>query len=205
MSVIPTRRSLRRRTGSLLRRIRPVRSCTNLEAAVHSLMKKTEELCTAVENGQTRERFLEQQIDKLHAEVQVHKTGLLQKLQRPYVMGLVQLHDGLGRVAEHLRAASDKTYTTDEAATLLTGFQEDVELLLEQNSVRLFREPGDAFVPARQTSLQTVPASTPSDIGRIARKLRPGFELEETVVRKELVCVYGPVPADSGIEKNETL
>ncbi len=202
MSVIPTRRSLRRRIGASLRRARPVRPCTRLEAAVRSLARETEELRTAVETGQARERFLERQIDKLHAEVQAHKTGLLQKLQRPYVMGLVQLHDGLGRVAEHLNAVPDKVYSADEAAALLTGFQEDVELLLEQNAVRMFREPGEIFVPARQTSLQTVPTQDPADIGRIARKVRPGFETEETVVRKELVCVYGPAPADSGISEN---
>lgn len=183
---------LRRRAGISTRRSCSIRTRTAPGALLHVLAQEMEHLRKDFEAKLARDAFKEGQIDKLHTEVQSYKTGLLLKIQRPYIMGLVQLHDGLGRLMEHMGNSPEKQYTMEEAVSLLRGFQEDVELLMEQNAIRPFHEQGEVFVPARQTSLQTVPASAPDEVGHIARRVRPGFEQEEIVVQKERVCVYGP-------------
>ena len=137
-----------------------------------------------------RDTVREQHLTKLHDEVQEYKRGLLHNVQRPYLMGLIQLHDGLGRTVEHLLAHAERTFSAHEAAELLHDFRDDLELLMQHNALEPFQEPGSTFAPARQTSLKTVPTDDPALAGQVAARLRPGFEQQGHVVQKERVTVY---------------
>lgn len=137
-----------------------------------------------------RDTVREQLFTKLHDEVQEHKRGLLLALQRPYIMGLVQLHDALGRTVEHVLGKSGQTFSAEEAAQLLQDFRDDVELLMQHNAIEAFQEPGTAFAPARQTSLKTIPTDDPALAGQVASRLRPGFAQQDVIVQKERVTVY---------------
>lgn len=137
-----------------------------------------------------RDTVREQLFTKLHDEVQEHKRGLLLALQRPYIMGLVQLHDAVGRTVEHVLAKGEQVFSAQEAAQLLQDFQDDVELLMQHNAIEAFQEPGTAFAPARQTSLKIVPTEDPELAGQVASRLRPGFAQQDVIVQKERVTVY---------------
>lgn len=154
------------------------------------LLERLDALAQAFEDAFAHNTFKEVHITKLHDELQQYKSGLLNTVQRPYITALIQMHDALGRSIEHLGTTPERVYSTAEAAQLLQDFRDDVELALEHNAIEPFHEPGDVFVPTRQTSLKTRPTDQAHHAGQVAARLRPGFEQQGCVVQKERVIVY---------------
>jgi molecular chaperone GrpE len=147
-------------------------------------------LLKAFESKLAFDQHKEKQIDSLHAELQEHKRDLLARATRPLLSGLVRLHDSLGRMPEDLRGESPEELTPERFFGILEDFQDDVEIVLEDNGVSLFLEPCERFEPRRQTSRRTVETIDESRVGTIAHRARPGFEQEGTLLQKERVDVY---------------
>lgn len=159
------------------------------------LCRQVEALRQEVTEAASRNGVQQTLLDRLHAEVQEHRNGLLQKLQQPWVMGLVQVYDALNRGAKDL-AVSTENMAPRTVSELLEEFRQDVEIVLEQQGIVPYNAPGDRFDPQRQTAIKTVPAPEEELTGLVLLRLRPGFEQDGRIVRKEWVCVYAS-PAKS--------
>ncbi len=138
----------------------------------------------------TVDRFREEQIDRLHAELQAYKNDLVSKQARLLIQGIVRLHDDLGKALAALRQKPPAELPPETLFRQLAGFQDDLELLLGQHGVEPFRTHGEELDPRRQTVARTVPTDDPGLVGRIAERVRPGFEQGETLFQKERVAVY---------------
>jgi molecular chaperone GrpE len=138
----------------------------------------------------TYDRFKEEQIARLHEELQAYKSDLVSKPARQLVQGLIRMHDDLGKMAAALRQKPAEELTPERFFQQFADFQDDIELLLGQNDVEHFQAPGDVFDPRRQTVIRTVPTDDPARVGQIAERLRPGFEQGEALLQKERVAVY---------------
>lgn len=138
----------------------------------------------------TYDRFKEEQIARLHEELQAYKSDLVSKPARQLVQGLIRLHDDLGKVATALRQKPAAELTPERFFQQFADFQDDLELLLGQNGVERFQAPGDGFDPRRQTAIRMLPSDDPARFGQIAERLRPGFEQGESLLQKERVAVY---------------
>jgi molecular chaperone GrpE len=149
-----------------------------------------ERVQSALEERLALDRFRENQIDKLHAEVQGYKADVVSKAVRPVLQSLIRLHDDLGKVIDALRAEDEAALSPQRLLTLLEGFHEDVELALDHNGVSVFRTTTDEFDPRRQKAVRTVDAEEPAHAGRVAARVRPGFEQGDVIVEKERVAVY---------------
>lgn len=160
-----------------------------MEFRLDTLLQQVEALRGDLELAIGRNTIQQGLLDRLHAEVQEHRNGLLQKLQHPWAMGLVQVYDALNRGAKDL-AVGTAPLTSREVGTMLEGFRQDVEIVLEQQGVTPYNAAGDRFDPVRQTAIKTVPAPEPKLAGLVLLRLRPGFEQEGRILRKEWVCVY---------------
>jgi molecular chaperone GrpE len=143
------------------------------------------------------DHFREQQIDRLHQELQGYKTDLLRRAVRPLLLGLIRLHDNLGKVQGSLRQVPPAELTAERIACFLDGFRGDLELLLEEHEVLRFETAGERFDPHRQTVARTVPAADPGLAGQVAERLRPGFALGEVPLQKERVAVYVAAAGDA--------
>lgn len=141
------------------------------------------------------DRFKEEQVTRLHEELQSYKNDFLSRPVRQILLGVIRLHDDLGKVAASLRRGPAEEVTQERLVQQLEGFQDDVELLLGQHGVLRFEAPGESFDPRQQTALRTVPAADSARVGRIAERLRPGFEQGETLLQKERVAVYAEAKA----------
>lgn len=148
------------------------------------------ELLQEIRDKAAIDRFREEQIDRLHAELQIYKNDLVSKQARPLIQGIVRLHDDLGRSVTTLRQKPPEELTPEKLFRQLADFQDDIELLLGQHGVERFETPGEEFDPRRQTVARTVPTDDPGHVGRIAERVRPGFEQGETILQKERVAVY---------------
>lgn len=145
------------------------------------------------------------QVDRLHAELQEHRAGLVNRAARPIVHGMIRLHDGIGKLTASLRSKSAEELSPERFFALLDGLQEDVEIVLEQNGIGAYRQPAGTFDPRRQRALRTVVTHDSQLAGQVAETLRPGFEQGFEILEKERVAVYefqpapapDPAPVDS--------
>lgn len=162
---------------------------SRMVSMLERLLDATEAMREELDRAVARNTLQQQQIDRLHAELQEHRNGLLTRLQHPWVMGLIQIYDSLNRGARDQSVATADLAPKD-AAAMLEGFREDVEIVLDQQGVVPFQAPGDRFDPVRQTAVRAVTAPEPALAGLVLLRLRPGFEQDGKILRKEWVCVY---------------
>jgi molecular chaperone GrpE len=134
--------------------------------------------------------FKEEQVARLHAELQQHREGMLERATRPLLNAVIRVHDDLGKVVASLRARPAEEVTPERAFRALDGFRDDLELLLSQHGVEPFEPVDDAFDPRLHTALRTVPTDHPERAGRIAERLRPGFSHGGALLQKARVAVY---------------
>ncbi len=143
------------------------------------------------------------QITRLHDELQRYKNDLYGKLTRPFVVGLIRLHDDLGKLASAILGKQPGDVTPETTASLLTAFQDDVEVLLDQNEVNRFELEGEVFDPRRQTVVRREPTGEVERVGSVAARIRPGFERDGEAIQKERVAIFAGLPA-SITDKGET-
>lgn len=147
------------------------------------------------------------QVDRLHAELQEHRAGLVNRTARPIVQGMIRLHDGIGKLVASLRSKSAEELSPERFFALLDGLQEDVEIVLEQNGIGAYRQPEGTFDPRRQRALRTVVTHDSQLAGQVAETLRSGFEQGSEILEKERVAVYefrpAPAPDPSPVDSPE--
>jgi molecular chaperone GrpE (heat shock protein) len=143
-----------------------------------------------IEERQALDRFRENQVEKLHAELQGYKADLVSRAVRPVLQSLIRLHDDMGKVLQALGREDRAALTPEPLIGLLKGFQEDVELALDRNGVKSFRAEVEEFDPRRQTVVRTEKTDDPAQVGRLVERVRPGFEQAEVILEKERVAVY---------------
>jgi molecular chaperone GrpE len=143
--------------------------------------------------------FKETQVERLHAELQQHREGMLERATRPLLNAVIRVHDDLGKVVASLAARPPEEITPERTFRVLEGFREDLELLLAQHGVEPFEPVDDVFDPRLHTALRTVHTGDPERAGRIAQRLRPGFSHGEALLQKARVAVFtaqgAPAPA----------
>jgi len=166
-------------------------SALHLERLGEDLDRGLAEIRTALER---RIAHKDDQIDRLHRELQGYKTQMIERIKEPLLQGLVRLHDDLGKVVGSLRELPAEELTPRRVFSTFEGFEDDIELLLGQHGLERFEAPGEVFDPRRQTALRTEPAPEPERVGHLAARLRPGFEQGETLFQKERVAVYAAAP-----------
>lgn len=108
----------------------------------------------------------------------------------PWINGLIRLHDNIGKTRDALAATNAPDPASELAERHLAGVEDELEVLLENNGVTIYREADERFNSRRQSVITLVPTTQADDDGCIAARVRPGFELGERLLRKERVRVY---------------
>lgn len=148
------------------------------------------EVLAELRDRHAHDRFKESQIDQLHRELQGYKNDATSRPVRELLLGVIRLHDDLGKTRAALWQKPPEELTPELFFRQLDELRDDLELLLGQHGVEPFEAPGDGFDPHRQTALRTVPATDSGQVGRLAERLRPGFEQGDRLLQKERVAVY---------------
>ncbi|MEO3857686.1 nucleotide exchange factor GrpE [Acrocarpospora sp. B8E8] len=143
----------------------------------NGLARLTEQVSREHERAAHREQI----IDRLHAENQDLRRGLLQEALTPVRSGLYRLYDTVTREAARREGA-------DPVVPLLEAIAEEVaEVLARTGAERLEVSPGDPYDPALHRPLRT----EPGEDGRIVAVVSDGFRLAEQdrVLRKAGVVI----------------
>jgi len=147
-------------------------------------------ILTAFEEKLAFDTVKEKQLDRLHDELQRYRSDLVTKAIRPVFQSVIRLHDDLGKVLDALAREEPSQVTPERLLKLLRSFHDDVELALNNNGVSSVRTETEIFDPRRQRVLRTVETTDASQVGKLAGRLRPGFEYEGNLIEKERVAVY---------------
>jgi len=154
------------------------------------LDEKVGQILSSFEQKLAYDSTKQQQIDRLHGELQKHSSDLIAKTSMPYVNGIIRLYDDIGKSVENLQKKSSEELGPDQFFPVLKGIQEDVEILLDQNGIVSYTEISDKFDPKRQRVISKVDTQDEHLVGTVAKRLRPGFERSDDVIQKERVNVY---------------
>ena len=146
-------------------------------------------LRTAFESKLAYDEKKQLQIDRLYEELQQHRADLVGRAARPFTQGMVQLHDDIGKLIVGYRTKPEQI-SPDRFFKVLEDLQEDVERALGQCGITLFLEPGRTFDPRRQTALKVEDCDDEAIAGTVKKSIRPGFEEDGRVLKKERVSVY---------------
>jgi molecular chaperone GrpE len=151
------------------------------------LHRRLDGLQTLFDREIRAEATREKVVDRLHAELQEYKQGMILGILRPVFVDLIQLHDDIGKmVGAHGEAEGEVARLID----LMRGYQQGIEDILYRQGVEPFETEGDAFDPRRHRALSTVPTDDPDLNKRVAARLRKGFQANDKVIRPEMVTVY---------------
>lgn len=166
-----------------------------LEASFAALR---DDLVQVFERKLEMDRFREEQVDRLHHELQAYRNDVLSRVTRPLFDSLIRLHDDLGRSRQDLAEKLATGAPAEKALEILAGFQEDVEIALERHGVTAFRVESERFDGRRQTAVELLDAPDASLAGRLIRRLRPGFSDGDTMLKKERVAAYRSASPPAG-------
>lgn len=151
------------------------------------------QLASAVEEIRQRldrDQFHTGLVTKLQEELDGLRRGVAEKLLLPLITGVVRLHADVSRLLEAVGREPPEKATPERLVRVVADFHSDLELLLDHGGVTLFVEAGDGFNPHRQVAQRTEPSPEPALVGKIAQRLRPGFEYAGRVIEKERVAIF---------------
>jgi molecular chaperone GrpE (heat shock protein) len=148
------------------------------------------EAVTAIRDKIERDQFHAELVAKLQDEIEAYRRGAADRLLLPLITEVVRLRTDVSRMLDAVRREPTEKATPERLANVVAEFCSDLDLLLDHGGVTLFVEAGDTFNPHRQVAQRTDPAPEPALVGKIAERLRQGFEYAGRVIEKERVAVY---------------
>ncbi|MDR1167109.1 MAG: hypothetical protein LBO66_14805 [Deltaproteobacteria bacterium] len=140
----------------------------------------------------------QEKIDALHAKLIDLEERILSQPLKPMLNGLIKLHDDYGKIQALYENEKEKI-TAELFLRTIVELQEDIEMLLATQDVRVYRESAKLFDPKRQTIVKIIASQDEADSGTISRSVRPGFENDSGVFAKERVEVFEykpPLPGE---------
>ncbi|MBO3747576.1 nucleotide exchange factor GrpE [Streptosporangiaceae bacterium NEAU-GS5] len=148
-----------------------------------ALDRLTEEIKAEFKRDHDRAAHREEIIDRLYAENQKLRHGLLEEALTPVRAGLYRLYDLAAREAARLAAAPEDDR---HFRALLEAIAAEVAEVLARTGAELLEvAPGDPYDSGRHRAVGTAPGPD----GQVTAVVAAGFQREERVLRKADVVI----------------
>jgi len=185
----------------------PVAPVPPIESVLSSLIQPLEENITALkvklgvlsdklENKIVIDDIRDRTIDRLHSELMACREDQLFKAMKPLINGIIDVADDLRSVILNR--------PEDEVAGQLGHFRTMLHDALAWVDVSAYNSQNQAFDASRHSSVKTEVTDNPDLDKVIAHSMLTGYLHNETILRKEKVCVYKyepPAETESQAEK----
>ncbi len=132
----------------------------------------------------------DEMIDRLHGELQDHRSDMMKKVLLPVLRDLIRLNDQLRKFVEARRGYSEDQRDWGNLLENVLSFGEDIVDILDRYGLATFEESGDKFNPRTQRAVSTTDTDDATLDKTIAERLRPGFRWDEQIIRSEEVVVF---------------
>ncbi|MBI9075319.1 MAG: nucleotide exchange factor GrpE [Desulfatibacillum sp.] len=154
------------------------------------LSQQVEQLGRDFESKLKYDSHKEKIIDSLHRELQEHKDGLLKKHMQSMVMDIVKVIDDVRKIVRYYREKELQESDLPKLLDILEDLPSDLEDAFSFQGIRPYTCEGNAFNPARQRVLQKLNTEDESLDKSVAKRLLPGYEWDDNILRLEMVGVY---------------
>ncbi len=129
-------------------------------------------------------------IDSLHNELQSYKDDILKKYLKPLIMDLIQFIDNIKRLNKYYNVENQSGCNSGKLLSLIESIPFDIEDICARQGVTPYNCEGDVFDPIRQMVSKRIETNDKTKDKTIAERLRPGYEWDGKVIRREIVAVY---------------
>lgn len=129
-------------------------------------------------------------IDRLHAELQVHKDGLVLKLLQPFAIDLISVVDDIGRTIDRNQPGAVSAQSVEKLVENFGALREELEVILERYGFVASVNGRETFDPHTQRSVRRVATSDATLDRKIAQRLGKCYSYDGRQIRPELVAVY---------------
>ena len=168
----------------------PVPDMAYVVEQLSGLSRQVEQLSQDFESKLKYDSHKEKIIDSLHGELQEHKDGLLKKHIQSMVMDIVKVIDDVRKIVRHYREKDLSESDLPKILDILEDLPSDLEDAFSFQGIRPYTCEGDTFNPARQRVLQKIDTEDESLDKKVAKRLLPGYEWDDNILRLEMVGVY---------------
>ena len=165
-------------------------------AGITEAMRRFERLESAFETKLACDAHQQSIIDRLHAELQTHKDGLVLNLLQPMALDLISAVDDVGKTIDRQFSAPESATSTN-LLNCLVGLREELEIILERYGFVGSVSEGDEFNPQFQRIARRVDTPDASLDRKIERRIGKGYSYEGRPIRPELVALYRVVTVAS--------
>lgn len=155
---------------------------------VEDLERKLAESEARAQDYLSKYRQASREFEDARARMRKELAKDAERSRRDVLVSLLEVVDNLDRAIE---AAEKSAAASDHV--LLQGVEmvrQQFLAKLDGLGIRRIACDGAAFDPQRHEAVTTVPASSPSDEGRIAGVIRHGYTIGDEVLRPALVAVH---------------
>jgi len=136
------------------------------------------------------DRVQEQQIAALHQEVEAHRRGLYQQILKPVLVDIVGLYDDIAKMNSASAEAGAEIEQSGAFARERSFLLDSVAAILQRYGVITYTCDSDAIDRSRQRVIDVMPTDNADLDRRVARRVRPGFEVDGRILRPEWVIAY---------------
>ena len=136
------------------------------------------------------DKHKEEMIDDLHNQLQQYKDNLVLKSYKPLVLDIISLIDSHNKKVDILKNQSINKLNSLKLLKNIEDFSEDLQDMLIRQGVEMFRSEGKVFDGLIHSPATTIETDDISRDKMIANTLKPGYILDDKVIKKEVVEVY---------------
>ncbi len=129
-------------------------------------------------------------IDSMHNELQAYKDDILKKYLTPLIIDLIQFIDNMKRVNKFYNIKNPCGSDPEKLLGLIESIPFDIEDICARQGVTPYNCEGNIFDPIRQMVSKRIETADKTKDKTIAERLRPGYEWDGKVIRREIVAVY---------------
>lgn len=129
-------------------------------------------------------------IDGLHQDLQGYREGLIKKHFHSMITDAIKIVDDIRKLKTHYE---DEPPTEETLPTLLKFLEDiasDIEDLFSWQGVVPFTCGTQYFDSTRQRVVKKIETFDPDMDKKVAASIRPGYKLDDKVLRPEMVTVY---------------
>ncbi len=159
----------------------------SLEGKIDRLTESVDNFTAGLDEKFARATQTAELFDRMYSEMAKYKDDLYAKLLKPFILEAVTILEDYRKTLDRL-----DSLTLDQIKKTLRNIPADMEDLLENNGVDILISEGENPPYDRKLHqvIRTVETDNPELDGKIAKKLRPGYAWNGTILRQEKVEVY---------------
>lgn len=177
-----------------------VQTMSRIAANIDEINRRLQSIESTAEISVKRDTHQQLIIDRLHAELQNHKDGLVLKLLQPLAIDLISVVDDIGRTIDRNQPGAASGQSAEKLVETFAALRDELEVILERYGFVASSSENELFDPQTQRAVRRVATSDTLLDRKIERRLGRSFSYDGRQIRPELVAVYrAETPADPAV------